>query len=244
MSTELPSFGQCAVYHCSMHSEEPLSVSKLASSCLLRGKECILLDKKGSEVGVSALLIRPTGEFSLSQNNGSNTIRYRFNMSDLSGGNSAELKTIKYKEYPAQRLLLHAHGHFHCRVLLLSLCASYSFYRGSPNELERITPIPLLKIKKTNKLAHVELNSLQLCLRHPACSQRCYPCSYTGTVTLLLLVPRFLPLSFPLSIMPTHPLQGWWFVGLVSLGAVQLGVIINHIVCHSPFPCSLSHAAC
>lgn len=56
MSTELPSFGQCAAYHCSMHSEEPLSVSKLASSCLLRGKECIFLDKKGSEVGVSALL--------------------------------------------------------------------------------------------------------------------------------------------------------------------------------------------
>lgn len=102
MSTELPSFGQHAVYHCSMHNEEPLTVSKLASSCLLLGKECIFLDKIGSEVGVSVLLIWLTGEFSLSQNNSSNTIRYRFNMSDLSGGNSTELKIIKYKEYPAQ----------------------------------------------------------------------------------------------------------------------------------------------
>lgn len=102
MSTELPSFGQHVISHCSMPSKEPFTVSKLAFSCLLRGKECILLDKIGSEVEVSALLIRPTGEFSLSQNNSSNAIKHRFNMSDLRGGNSAELKIIRYKEYPAQ----------------------------------------------------------------------------------------------------------------------------------------------
>lgn len=45
-------------------------------------------------------------------------------MSDLRGGNSAELKIIRYKEYPAQWLLLRACGHFHGRVLLLSLRAS------------------------------------------------------------------------------------------------------------------------